>query len=251
MDADAVWVSDRHSREAAPALGEAHRLNVIALLRSGGPGQRSQTLAGALELIGAGEAKLLCAERLDLVAGNLRELAALLQWLRQADAHLLALDLGLDTREGGGALAASLLCRLAGWEQRRPGAGGARGRPGLAERNPKLHELIGELHARGMGLHAIARELNSAGVPTPRGGRHWRASSVQSALGYRRPEPLLRGAPPSPPGSAGRPAGPRPAPPQRPRELRQAARPEGPPHPRGADRRARPKGRGGGGQRQR
>jgi hypothetical protein len=59
-------------------------------------------------------------------------------------------------------------------------------------------------------LQAIAATLNADGVPTPRGGARWRPSSVQAALGYRRP-------PPPPPGARG----PRPhKPPRRPRPPR-------------------------------
>jgi hypothetical protein len=38
-----------------------------------------------------------------------------------------------------------------------------------------------------MTLQAIADELNAEGVPTIRGGKQWRPSSVQAAAGYRRP----------------------------------------------------------------
>jgi len=55
------------------------------------------------------------------------------------------------------------------------------------------------LRDRGLSLEAIAATLNSEGVPTPRGGARWRPSSVQSALGYRRPRPPAPGAPPPPP----------------------------------------------------
>jgi hypothetical protein len=38
-----------------------------------------------------------------------------------------------------------------------------------------------------MTLQAIADRLNEEGVPTLRGGEKWRPSSVQAAVGYRRP----------------------------------------------------------------
>jgi hypothetical protein len=38
-----------------------------------------------------------------------------------------------------------------------------------------------------MTLQAIVDELNEAGVPTVRGGAKWRVSSVQAAIGYKRP----------------------------------------------------------------
>ena len=43
------------------------------------------------------------------------------------------------------------------------------------------------MRAANMTLQAIADQLNAEGVPTLRGGAKWRPSSVQAALGYRRP----------------------------------------------------------------
>ena len=40
-----------------------------------------------------------------------------------------------------------------------------------------------------MTLRAIADRLNTERVPTLRGGAQWRPSSIQTALGYRRPGP--------------------------------------------------------------
>jgi hypothetical protein len=39
-----------------------------------------------------------------------------------------------------------------------------------------------------MTLQAIADTLNAEGVPTLRGGAEWRPSSVQAAVGYKRPK---------------------------------------------------------------
>ena len=38
-----------------------------------------------------------------------------------------------------------------------------------------------------MSLRDIAERLNDDGVPTLRGGALWRPSSIQAALGYKRP----------------------------------------------------------------
>ena len=49
------------------------------------------------------------------------------------------------------------------------------------------------MRERGMSLQAIADALNTAGVPTLRGGSHWRPSGVQVLAGYKPPpthEPL-------------------------------------------------------------
>jgi hypothetical protein len=43
------------------------------------------------------------------------------------------------------------------------------------------------MRSANMTLQAIADQLNAEGVPTLRGGAKWRPSSVQAALGYRRP----------------------------------------------------------------
>jgi hypothetical protein len=43
------------------------------------------------------------------------------------------------------------------------------------------------MRAANMTLQAIADQLNAEGVPTMRGGQMWRPSSVQAALGYKRP----------------------------------------------------------------
>ena len=94
----------------------------------------------------------------------------------------------------------ALLREIDRWS-RAGGDRAARGRPGLGAASPALAERIARLRAEGLSLSAIAARLNQEGVPTPRGGAQWRASSVQSALGYRRPRPPLPGAPPPhPPG---------------------------------------------------
>ena len=90
-------------------------------------------------------------------------------------------------------------------------ADGARGRPGLTSHAPEIARRIAELRERGLSLNAIAAALNDEGIPTPRGGSEWRASSVQAALGYRRPPPPPPGAPRHrPPKPGGPPKRPRP-----------------------------------------
>jgi Recombinase len=145
-----------------------------------------------LQRIAAGEARVLELERLRDAAASLRELSSLLAWLREAGADLTARDVGLDTRTAEGQRMVALLQEVERWGRapERP-----RGRPGLGRRDPGLAERIAGLRERGLSLAAIAGELNREGIPTPRGGAEWRASSVQSALGYRRPPPPPPGAP--------------------------------------------------------
>jgi Resolvase, N terminal domain/Recombinase len=172
-------------------------------------------LAGALEPISAGQAGTLFVHRLESLAGSFSELIRLLDWLDEAGADLVAADVGLDTATAQGRRMVALLREIDRWgrdpdRSRRP-----RGRPGLATGAPDVAERIGEMRERGLSLQAIADALNAEGVPTPRGGARWRPSSVQSALGYRRPRPPAPGAPPPrPPHPRGR-------------------KPPGPPHPPG------------------
>jgi hypothetical protein len=58
--------------------------------------------------------------------------------------------------------------------------------PTPASREDVAHR-IREMRDHGMTLQAIADRLNEERVPTPKGGREWRRSSVHSLLGYRQP----------------------------------------------------------------
>jgi hypothetical protein len=153
-------------------------------------------LPGALEAIADGAADTLVVGRLRAAAGSLGELVRLLDWLAEAGADMIALDVGLDSATVAGRRMVGLLREVEGWSREPEGPHRRRGRPGLGSISPAIAARVVELRDRGLSLHAIASELNAAGVPTPRGGAQWRASSVQSALGYRRPRPPLPGAPP-------------------------------------------------------
>src|ERR671925_453573 len=94
--------------------------------------------------------------------------------------------------------AAHVLISVGAWERERVGqrtrkgleaarAKGQRiGRPAVDD-VPELKERIAAMRANGLTLQAIADRLNEEGVPTLRGGEKWRPSSVQAAVGYRRP----------------------------------------------------------------
>jgi DNA invertase Pin-like site-specific DNA recombinase len=163
----------------------------------GGPPRSG--LARALDLIGAGQATALAVPQLRDVASSLGELVRLLAWLEEANADLIALDVNFDSGAADGQGALSVLREVERWDRephfgRRP-----RGRPGLSSVDPELALRLARLRERGLSLQAIASALNAEGVPTPRGGAQWRPSSVQAALGYRRPRPPAPGAPPAPP----------------------------------------------------
>lgn len=167
---------------------EAKRLHGRGVVRDG-------SLESALERIAAGEFSALLVVQLAAIAGSLREVIALLDWLERVGARLVALDVGLDTGSAPGQLTVAALREIARWEHEPGPDRPPRGRPGLASHAPELSGRISALREQGLSLQAIADALNADGVPTPRGGRQWRPSSVQATLGYRRPPP----GPPLPP----------------------------------------------------
>jgi resolvase-like protein/recombinase len=173
-------------------------LTIVATVRDEPPLPRGG-LTHALDLLAAGAATTLLVPELRALAASLPELAGLLDWLEAAGATLVALDIGLDTATGAAGPALALVREAATWDRRPDRGGPARGRPGMRASSPEVAERIAELRAAGLTLQAIAEALEADGVPTPRGGAHWRPSSVQAALGYRRPRPHPPGAPPLPP----------------------------------------------------
>jgi DNA invertase Pin-like site-specific DNA recombinase len=165
-------------------------------------------LAYALQQIAEGKANGLVVSDLRRLIRSIVDLGALVRWFRDAEAALVALDLGVDTSTPAGYELAEKLIRISGWERDRvprrtsgepalsavPAAAAAMsgvsarpsGRPAVTDR-PALVERINAMREAKMTLQAIADTLNQEGVPTLRGGAMWRPSSVQAALGYRRP----------------------------------------------------------------
>lgn len=184
-------------------------------------GDEGDQLPRALHLIASGAAQTLFTPRLGAVARSLADLVRLLDWLAAVGAELVAADVELDTATAEGQRAAALLREVERWDSDPDHPRRRRGRPGLTTDSPGLAERIIAMRERGLSLHAIADELNREGVPTPRGGSAWRASSVQSTLGYRRPHPPVPGAaPPAPPSAPRGPAGPPPGAPRAPGKRR-------------------------------
>jgi DNA invertase Pin-like site-specific DNA recombinase len=155
-------------------------------------------LAYALDQIDAHRARALVVSNLRRLSRSIVDLAKVMRRLLDAGAVLIGLDLGFDTSTPEGHYAAMVLIEFGVWERERiaertrmglertKARGGARGRPAVAD-HPELQQRIASLRAGKMTMQAIADVLNAEGVPTLRGGAMWRPSSVQAALGYRRP----------------------------------------------------------------
>jgi DNA invertase Pin-like site-specific DNA recombinase len=194
---------DRESAIAIEATCEHFGWKLVETVSDpddGGPLERLG-LRYALERIADGHAHGLVVSDLQRVSLSFIDLGALLAWFRDADATLIALDLEIDTSTAEGRHVAATLIALSAHEHQRiatgtrrglakgrAGGGRPKGRPAVSDR-PELVERIAAMRAANMTLRAIADQLNDEGVPTPRGGKKWRPSSIQAALGYRRPRP--------------------------------------------------------------
>jgi DNA invertase Pin-like site-specific DNA recombinase/peptidoglycan hydrolase-like protein with peptidoglycan-binding domain len=155
-------------------------------------------LGYALERLARGEAACLVVAQLRRLSPSAAELGRILESIAAGGGRLVALDVELDTAQAAGRKAANVLIAVGQRERERVGertrkglaAARARGRriarPAVGD-VPELKQRIATMRARGMTLQAIADRLNEEGVPTLRGGERWRPSSVQAAVGYRRP----------------------------------------------------------------
>jgi DNA invertase Pin-like site-specific DNA recombinase len=157
-------------------------------------------LGYALGRIAQGYASSLIVSDLQCLSRSIADLGALMAWFRDANATLIALDLGIDTSTAEGDRVATTLIALSDRAHERiadrtrnrlaekRANGDSNGRPAVRDR-PELMERIAAMRAGGLTLQAIADQLNAGRVPTLRGGAKWRPSSIQAALGYRRPGP--------------------------------------------------------------
>jgi peptidoglycan hydrolase-like protein with peptidoglycan-binding domain/DNA invertase Pin-like site-specific DNA recombinase len=199
-DGSAANDHDRASVAIAAACEETGRelLEVVCDSARGRPLERPG-LMHALGRIADGDARGLVVSELRAFSRSPRELATLIAWFRDAGATLVALDLGVDTATPGGRQAAAALIALGDGEPQRGrratdaghGEAHTNGRPKVMDQ-PELRERIAAMRSAGMTLQDIADRLNAEHVPTLRGGAQWRPSSIQSALGYRRPGPRDR-----------------------------------------------------------
>jgi DNA invertase Pin-like site-specific DNA recombinase len=106
--------------------------------------------------------------------------------------NLVALDMNIELSTPAGEFMAHVLASAAQWErriisQRTKDALSIKREQGIQLGRPKsttdeLDLLVAGLRADGLSLQAIADRLHSQGIPTPRGGRVWRPSTLQVIL---------------------------------------------------------------------
>jgi DNA invertase Pin-like site-specific DNA recombinase len=181
--------------EAIVAFCRQRGLQLVRIVRDvDATAQRTADASGlqhACQALVGGDARGLVVQRLGRLTHSPARLAVLLRWLADSGRALIAIENTLDTSTPIGQVVAHSLIEVGDWDheravRRRAAKRRKSGRPAVRDL-PELHARIAAMRQEGLSLHAIADELNSAGVPTVRGGARWRASSVQAAVGYKRP----------------------------------------------------------------
>ena len=153
-------------------------------------------LTNALDACRSGEVSGIVVAKLDRLSRSLVDFAGLLVEAQAKGFNLVALDLGVDLSTPAGEFLASVMASAAQWERRiigqrtkdalavRKEQGVKLGRPPLPR--DALGRRIASMRKRGLTLQGIADKLNAEGIPTLRGGREWRPSSVRVVLNRKR-----------------------------------------------------------------
>lgn len=151
---------------------------------------RRPSFINAIDRLRTGEASCLVVAELNRLCAAVAELGGILDTVEDTGARLVSLDPPMDTGTRSGRTALQALLSVSAWERARRSEMISAARAKMAAHHaipPKLKRRIERMRGAGLTLQAIADTLNEEGVPTVRGGAIWRPSSVQSALGYRRP----------------------------------------------------------------
>jgi DNA invertase Pin-like site-specific DNA recombinase len=155
---------------------------------------RRPALAYALGRMRVGDISCLVVTELAGLCPSVSDLRGVLDALERAGARLVSLHPAIDTGTESGHEAVRVLCAISerekarAAERSRAGLAAARARGAIEPAiEPALRRRIERMRGAGMTLQAIVDELNAAAVPTVRGGAIWRPSSIQAAIGYKRP----------------------------------------------------------------
>jgi DNA invertase Pin-like site-specific DNA recombinase len=149
-------------------------------------------LQRALDACRTGKVAGVVVAKLDRLSRSLANFATLVEQARRKGWNFVALDLGVDLSTPSGEFLASVMASEAQWErriigQRTKGALAVKKTQGVRLSRPasipeKLAKRIVEMRASGMTLQAICDTLNAQQVPTARGGRMWRPTSLRAVL---------------------------------------------------------------------
>jgi len=153
-------------------------------------------MSRALERITKGDAQGIVISDGRLLSRS-ADFATFVRWFRDADATLIALDLGLDTSTPEGRRLAGALITLNGWAGDWIASGPLRSAAAVAPKvqepprlpmgeRPGVFARIARMRDDDMAPQEIADQLNKEGVPTLFGTEKWRPSTIQTALRYWR-----------------------------------------------------------------
>ena len=152
------------------------------------PGRPS--LTHAIERLRSGAASCLVVAELKRLAPSVAQLSGVLEAVEQARGRLVTIEPAIDSATKSGQETLRVLSVVSGWERTRRAevTMAARATKTIPTIQPKLKRRIVRMRGAGMTLQGIADALNEDEVPTVRGGAEWRPSSVQAAVGYKRPD---------------------------------------------------------------
>lgn len=181
----------RAKREAVLAAVSLRGWTLVAHLEDAASGRTFDrpSLQRALTMVDDGDADALVVARLDRATRSVGDFAQLLARLERPGAAFVALDLGVDTSTPGGRLVANVIASVAEWEravisQRTRDA--LRQLPRERRGGPVYPEAVRararKLRAKGLPLHAIAKQLMDDGVRPPRGGARLYESTIVRLL---------------------------------------------------------------------
>jgi DNA invertase Pin-like site-specific DNA recombinase len=186
----------RRQEEAVEQFCRRRGWRLVALLRDvEAESKRGQpALINAIERLRIGEASCLVVAEVVQLCPSVAELGEVLEAVARAGGRCVSLEPPFDTGTPVGRTIGCMLETISGWERARrlEMTSAARAKAAAAHGIPvELKRRVTRMRRAEMTLQAIADQLNSEGVPTPRGGERWRPSSVQAMLGYKRPRRLL------------------------------------------------------------
>lgn len=157
---------------------------------SGKSTKRRPELARALLELDAGHAQVLVVAKLDRLSRSLLDFAGLMATAQEQGWGIVADDIGVDTSSINGELVANIIMALAQWERRIIGkrtkdalaevsASGVRlGRP--VSTSPDAEAVVRVMRRQGSSYGAVAKALNTEGLPTAQGGAQWHPSTVKA-----------------------------------------------------------------------
>jgi DNA invertase Pin-like site-specific DNA recombinase len=153
-------------------------------------------LQDALSALGAGQADILIASRLDRIARNTFDFLGLVAKAHAEGWRIRVLDGDIDMSTPEGELQITMLAAFAAFERRRIGqrqkvsvqvkkANGTY--KGLARSAPHVRDRILQMRSDGLSNNRIAQVLNGEGIKSP-GGSTWTRKTIWGLAndGYRR-----------------------------------------------------------------